>query len=197
MDHQTNLIERAKSGCMRAFNEIVETYSHKSFAVAYRILSDKGHAEDCVQEVFIKIHKNLKTFDQRSKFTTWLYSVSANCAIDMQRKLTKHRNSNDDGLDEIPENLNSDPEKTYSNQRLLTSTQKALSQLSEEVRVAFVLRHFEEKSIEEISKILSINPNTVKNRIFRGVGRLKEILQSHLVSDDLVKSCRKNSKKGE
>jgi len=197
MDHQTNLIEQAKSGCMRAFQEIVETYSHKSFAVAYRILNDQGHAEDCVQEVFIKIHKNLKTFDRRSKFTTWLYSVSANCAIDMQRKLNRHRNGDDEGLDQLPEQINNDPEKLYKHQNLLKSTQRALSQLSEEVRVAFVLRHFEDKSIEEISQILSVNPNTVKNRIFRGVGRLREIMKPHIGLDESTQSRQRNPKKGE
>ena len=197
MDHQIDLIEQAKSGCMRAFQQIVETYSHKAFAVAYRILNDKGHAEDCVQEVFIKIHKNIQTFDQRSKFTTWLYSVSVNCAIDIQRKLKKHQNNGAEGLEQLEEQVNNNPESTYSNRSLLQSTQRALSQLSEEVRVAFVLRHFEEKSIDEISHILDVNPNTVKNRIFRGVARLREIMKSQIGLEELTKPSLPNPKNGE
>ncbi len=57
MQEPIQLIQQAKSGNMMAFQQIVETYSHKTYAIAYRILTDKGHAQDCAQEVFVKLYR--------------------------------------------------------------------------------------------------------------------------------------------
>ncbi len=74
-------------------------------------------------------------------------------------------------------NESNQAEKELWMNNLSQITQKALMQLSEDLRIAFLLRHHEERNIEEISEILDLNPNTVKNRIFRAVARLREILQ--------------------
>ncbi len=181
MQEPIQLIQQAKSGNMKAFQQIVETYSHKTYAIAYRILNDKGHAQDCAQEVFVKLYHKLGSFDQRAKFSTWHYSIVVNCAIDMQRKLARHQNSvGEEHLQHCLDHETNSPEQQHQNQSLIQSTCNALAKLSPEVRVAFVLKHFEERTIDEISQILEVNPNTVKNRIFRGVSRLKELLSSQI-----------------
>lgn len=177
MENEQLIINQAKSGNIQSFQKLVETYSHKLYAAAYRILGDKEHAEDCIQEVFIKIYNKIDTFDEKSKFSTWLYSVTVNTAIDHHRKQVKHSRNDSEDFETFVADNSDNPEKSVWLDSISETTQHALMQLSEEVRLAFILRHHEERSIKEISQILEVNPNTVKNRIFRAVARLREILE--------------------
>ena len=190
MEQEQQLINQAKSGNIQAFQQLVEKYSRKLYAAAYRILNDQGMAEDCVQEVFVKIYQKINSFDERSKFSTWLYSVTVNTAIDIQRKVAKHVNSHvgeSPDFDQMSAEQSNTPEGEHWNRNISEQTQRALMQLGEDIRIAFLLRHHEERSIEEISQILDLNPNTVKNRIFRAVSRLREILEPRL------SECKVNS----
>ena len=177
MENEQLIINQAKSGNIQAFQKLVEAYSHKLHAAAYPILENKEYAEDCIQEVFIKIYNKIDTFNEQSKFSTWLYSVTVNTAIDLQRKHFKHSKNESEDFDQFVCGNSDNPEKLVWLDSISATTQRALMQLSEEVRFAFILRLHEERSIEEISQILEVNPNTVKNRIFRAVARLREILQ--------------------
>jgi len=177
MEDEHLIIIQAKSGDIKSFQKLVELYSHKLYAAAYRILGSKELAEDCIQEVFIKIYNKLESFNQQSKFSTWLYSVTVNTAIDLKRKQLKHSKNDSDNFDDLVSRHSDNPEQSVWLDNISVATQRALMQLSEEIRLAFILRHHEERSIEEISQILEVNPNTVKNRIFRAVARLREILQ--------------------
>jgi len=177
MQNEKLIINQAKSGNIQSFQKLVEAYSHKLYAAAYRILGDKEHAEDCIQEVFIKIYNKIDTFNEKSKFSTWLYSVTVNTAIDLRRKQMKHHSNISEDFETFIADSSDNPEKSVWLDSISEITQRALMQLSEEVRITFILRHHEERSIEEISQILELNPNTVKNRIFRAVARLRDILQ--------------------
>ncbi|TQV89357.1 RNA polymerase sigma factor [Aliikangiella coralliicola] len=177
MLNEEQIIKQAKSGDLQAFQELVEYYSHRIYSAAFRILNHKEHAEDCVQEVFIKIYHKIGSFNEQSKFSTWLYSVAVNTAIDLQRKHARHSQHESPDLDQLEASDRNTPENVAWLANVSHTTQRALMQLSDDVRIAFVLRHHEERSIEEISQILDVNPNTVKNRIFRAVARLREILQ--------------------
>jgi RNA polymerase sigma-70 factor (ECF subfamily) len=86
MESEQTIIRLAKSGDMRAFETLVQTYSHRLFATVLRVLGDKDSDEECVQEAFIKVYKKLATFSEDSKFSTWLRSVTMNTAIDLQRR---------------------------------------------------------------------------------------------------------------
>ncbi len=182
MENEQLIISRAKNGNIQYFQKLVELYSHRLYAAAYRILGDKEHAEDCIQEVFIKVHKKIGTFNEQSKFSTWLYSVTVNTAIDIQRKHAKHSKNDSESFDTFVCESSNNPEKYLDRDDISATTQRAIMQLSEDTRLAFILRHHEERSVAEISEILGINPNTVKNRIFRAVSRLRELLQP-LASD--------------
>ena len=141
-------------------------------------MGNKEYAQDCIQEVFIKVYNKLDNFNEKSKFSTWLYRVTVNTAIDLQRKHNKHSNDLSEDFDSYICDNAQNPEKSVWLDSINQTTQRALLQLSEEIRLAFILRHHEERTIEEISQILEINPNTVKNRIYRAVARLREILQA-------------------
>jgi RNA polymerase sigma-70 factor (ECF subfamily) len=176
MESEQTIIRLAKSGDERAFETLVHSYSHRLFATALRVLGDKESAEECVQEVFIKVHRKLNTFNEDAKFSTWLYSVTMNTAIDLQRKNAKFSSTDSEDFERFHSDESTNPVKSLWLDELGNRTQQALMQLSTDVRVAFVLRHHENRSIEEISNILEVNPNTVKGRIFRAVAHLREIL---------------------
>jgi len=176
MQNELSLISQAQSGDIQSFQQLVEFYSHKLYTAAYRILGNKELAEDCVQEVFIKVYHKIGSFNQQSKFSTWLYSVTVNSAIDLQRKHKKHNTNESEDFEQVVCDSTTSPEASIWMDNISDATQRALTLLTEEMRVAFILRHHEERSIEEISQILDVNPNTVRNRIFRAVARLRELL---------------------
>lgn len=174
---ENELVTLAKAGDMYAFQRLVELNSGKMYGAAYRILKSKEQAEDCVQEAFIKMHLKIATFNQQSKFSTWLYSVTVNVALDMLRKNTKHSQSGEHDFDQMPSPEIYDPEHAASMRSIGQVTERAIDQLNDDVRVAFILRHHQECSIEEITQILGLNASTVKSRIFRAVKRLRTTLK--------------------
>ncbi|TQV71558.1 sigma-70 family RNA polymerase sigma factor [Aliikangiella marina] len=189
MESEKQLIAQVKIGNIQAFQELVDTYSHKLYSAAYRILGDRAHAEDCIQEVFLKIYRKIDSFDDRSKFSTWLYSITVNTAIDMQRSMARHQHTQplETSVIEKTESKHQEtPEAEHWQRDLSKLTQKALAELSEDLRMAFLLKHFDGRSIEEISQILEINPNTVKNRIFRAVNQLKKLMSLNLSVSEVI-----------
>jgi len=178
MQTEIELINLVKAGDMYAFQRLVELNSGKMFAAAYRILKHKEQAEDCVQEAFLKVHLKIDTFNQQSKFSTWLYSVTVNVALDMLRRNAKHSQCSDYDFDQLSTPESNGPEKAAWINDIGGVTEHAINQLTDDVRVAFVLRHYEERSIGEISEMLKLNPSTVKSRIFRAVQRLRKTLNS-------------------
>jgi RNA polymerase sigma-70 factor (ECF subfamily) len=178
MKPEIELVNLAKAGDMQAFQRLVELNSGKMYGAAYRILTNKEQAEDCVQEAFLKMHLKLDTFNQQSKFSTWLYSVTVNVALDMLRKNAKHAQCSDYDFDQIASSGTNGPEKAAWLNNISRVTERAIGQLNDDLRIAFILRHYEERSIDEISQILELNSSTVKSRIFRAVGRLRKNLQA-------------------
>lgn len=177
MQPEIELVALAKAGDMQSFQRLVELNSGKMYGAAFRILKNKEQAEDCVQEAFLKMHLKLDTFNQQSKFSTWLYSVTVNVALDMLRKGAKRPQTSDYDLDQMASSEANGPEKAAWISNINSETERAINQLNDEVRIAFLLRHYEELSIDEIAQMLDLNPSTVKSRIFRAVGRLRKILQ--------------------
>lgn len=178
MQPEHELVALAQSGDMRAFEQLVEQNSDKMYRAAFRILNSKEQAEDCVQEACIKMYQKIHGFKLQSKVSTWLYSVTVNVALDMLRKNAKHTHNVEYDFDQLSSSNSNTPEKSAWMNNLGDITVQAINLLNDDVKVAFILRHYEECSIEEITQILGINASTVKSRIFRGVGRLRLLLQA-------------------
>jgi RNA polymerase sigma-70 factor (ECF subfamily) len=178
MQPENELVGLAKLGDLQAFEQLVVLNSSKMYRAAYRILNQKEQAEDCVQDAFMKAFLKIESFNQESKFSTWVYSITVNTALDFLRKNAKHNNYSDHDLDQIPFSEENFSEKSVWIADVGKATNKAIAQLGDDVRAAFILRHYEECSIAEISQILDIKPSTAKSRIFRAVGRLRELLKT-------------------
>jgi RNA polymerase sigma-70 factor (ECF subfamily) len=174
-----------------AFNEIVDRYGEKIFRTAFRITRDTKGAEDVLQEVFIKLVEKLETFNGECKFSTWLYSVTANASFAYLRAEKKYRNdlsfeehifNIEDGVsigvDIGNSNYNSDG--SYSRLELMEKIEQALNELAVPYRVVFHLRDVEGLTNSEAAKILGLAVTTVKFRIRRARLYLRHKLSAYL-----------------
>ena len=196
-DREKNFLERAKSGDIAAFEQLIESYQRKIFNIALRMLGNYDDAGDLTQEVLIRIYKSIKSFKEQSSFSTWIYRITTNVCLD---EIRRRRNRKAISLDEeiklddgdMKRQIESDepsPEETAEAEDLKRIVNDAIARLSEEHRTVIVLRDIQGLSYEEISEVLKCPEGTVKSRINRARQALKNILVSkrELLLDGYVK----------
>jgi RNA polymerase sigma-70 factor (ECF subfamily) len=182
-ESDAGLITRAREGDPDAFRALVERHSVRLFQLAYRMSGNEQDAEDVVQETFLRAYRQLDRFESRAGFGTWLHRIAANCSLDLLRK----RKRRDEQIDPVELNL-VEPMSTLSPQALAPDDQvfhrevqqkveAAMEQLTPMERTAFVLRHFEGKSIDEIGRVLSSGSSATKQSIFRAVQKMRRALE--------------------
>ncbi len=159
-----------------AFQRLVEQHGRLVFRVAYRITGNEADAEDVVQEAFLKAYRAFDRFDARASFSTWIFRIAANCAIDvLRRRRTRPELPADVEDPDLPGPGSRDP----SPQAALLSSEigrhieRALEGLSPQERTAVVLRHFEGEPTEEIARVLGVNTNAAKQTVCRAVRKLR------------------------
>src|SRR5215469_9244265 len=141
------LIERAQSGDSDAFRLLVEQHSRVVFRLAFRMTGNEQDAEDVVQETFLRAYKRLSDYEARASFSTWLYRIASNYALDLIRSRRRHQDKREQGQSEELDILQSIPGNNPGPDRLMYSGQvqdhveAALNDLSSQERTAFVLRH--------------------------------------------------------
>ena len=176
-------VERAQSGDIEAFRLLVEQHSRALFRLAFRMTGNEQDAEDVVQETFLRAYRQLAHFEARASFSTWLHRIAANYSLDLIRMRRRHEEKRERGNSENRDILQSIPEPTPGPDRILFGTQvrdrvnAALDELSAQERTAFVLRHFEGLSIDEIGQALGTGTNATKHSIFRAVQKLRRSLE--------------------
>jgi RNA polymerase sigma-70 factor (ECF subfamily) len=177
-------VAKVRAGNPDAFRVLVERHSRAMFRLAYRMTGDEQDAEDVVQETFMRAFKQIGSFDGRSSFSTWIYRVCSNCAIDSMRLRKKHEQKRVVEQEEAEKDLISQqPSRAPSSEQLLHSKEirsllePALEQLSVMERTAFVMRHYEGLAMEEIGRILEVQPNAAKHSVFRAVQKLRRALE--------------------
>lgn len=175
-------IARARSGDPDAFRSLVERHGRNVFRLAFRVTGSEQDAEDIVQETFLRAYKQLGRYESRSSFGTWLYRIAANCSLDLVRarrfrgELPRpEEGTRDDPMDWIPA-PGPGPDRLAASHQVRQRVAEAMADLSAQERTAFVLRHFEGLSIDEISGILGVGGNAAKHSIFRAVQKLRAML---------------------
>lgn len=158
------------------WDEIVERHSDRVYRLAYRLTGDQHDAEDLTQEVFFRVFRSLSTYTPGT-FEGWLHRITTNLFLDQARR--KQRIRFDALSDERADRLSSDspsPDTAYADQRFDDDVERALATLSPDFRAAVVLCDVEGLSYEEIAVILGAKLGTVRSRIHRGRGMLREAL---------------------
>ncbi|HVC91994.1 MAG TPA: RNA polymerase sigma factor [Acidobacteriaceae bacterium] len=187
---QTNaLVRRCLQGDNHAWRQIVESQHRRVYSLCYRFTGSTGNAEDLTQDVFLKVYRNLKTFDvERGSFHTWLTTLTRNLLVDHFRRTRAEQTTDslDAGWDD-PEGLSSpaeriqgpesDPLQHCIDRELQTLVQRALLRVSPELREAVILRDLKDMDYKEIAEVLRIPEGTVKSRINRGRMELARLLE--------------------
>jgi len=175
------VLARARQGDEDAFRVLVEQHSRSVFRLAYRMTGNEQDAEDVVQESFLRAYKQLGRFESRANFGTWLYRITANCCVDLMRaRQARHDQSRGESLDlafeQLPAGDGPGPERLAESAEIERRVQTALVALSPLERAAFTLRHYEGRTIDEISATLGLGTSAAKHSVFRAVKKLRAAL---------------------
>jgi RNA polymerase sigma-70 factor (ECF subfamily) len=181
-------VEEVLAGKPETFRVLVDRHSRKVFGLAYRMTGNEHDADEVVQETFLRSFKRLDSFESRSSFSTWLYRIASNCALDLlaKRKVEKTHIVEADARDDEtnPEERTLDyatpqpgPERMLLSAELRQRVADAMKRLTAVERTAFVLRHFEGQSIIDIGQALKLKDDAVKNTIFRAVKKMRSELE--------------------
>ena len=181
------LVAAVLEGREECFGEIVERYQGRLVNYIYRILRNVDEAHDLSQDVFVKVYLALSGFNPKYRFSTWLFRVAQNAAIDYIRKrrlktVSLHRPEADDGAGQDWELPSPDrgPYGHLRNRERGGAIHQAIEELPEEYRELISLRHYGELSYDEIATLKEMPLGTVKNKLFRGRQMLKENLAEYL-----------------
>jgi len=185
-DIPREIIMQASHGDMQAFEKIYKATSGFVYSVARRMLRSDDDAQDVVQEVFLKIHRNLKSFRFQSSFTTWVYRITANTAINAYRRIAKElsRRGNYDyalATESAPNNTRVSIEQKDA-EGVVASL---LATLNPDQRACIILREIQGLRYDEIAASLGININTVRSRLKRARQALMACRTSEVTDDEL------------
>ena len=179
-----DVVAQAKQGHEAAFRELVRRYERPVFALVYRMVRDRALAEDLAQETFLKVLNGIKSYRSEFKFSSWIFKIASNAAIDHLRKRTLDTLS----LDGAPDATTPDaraataldvgdrgesPLQQVEARELGTAIERAIGRLRPEYRTCILLRHVEGHSYEEISQMLDLPLGTVKTYIHRARNELR------------------------
>ena len=172
------LVLEAIGGSEDAFEEIVNRYKNLVYSVISRQMSDRELANDCAQDVFLKVYKNLKRYSPEFKLSTWLMKITGNHVIDMNRKRRHAEVSYEEHGEEVEKaaSFAASAESEYIGAEEARRIEKIFAGLPEAYRVPVVLFHSQGLSYQEIADSLGEPLSKVRNRIFRGRKILREKL---------------------
>lgn len=183
------LVHRCAYGDAGAWEEIVQRFHRRVYSLCYRFAGSAADAQDLTQEVFIKVYRTIGSFDgEKASFNTWLTSVTRNLLVDHFRKTRDDRatdsidatqSTEEDGptlADRLASNTPS-PLAHVEGRERREMVQRALRQISVDLREAVILRDLQDMDYREIAVVLKVPEGTVKSRINRGRAELARVLQ--------------------
>jgi len=182
------LVQSALAGDRTAFESLVRRHQRALVNHIYRHTGRREAALDLAQEVFLKVYQSLATFDPRYRFTTWLYRIASNCAIDFLRKkrpqtCSIHTDPGDESSEGPMRTLagqDPTPHEMLRLQELTVRLESAVGKLPVDYRQLILLRHRQNCRYDEIARITELPIGTVKNRIFRAREMLRHELRDLL-----------------
>lgn len=168
---------------------LVDYYSNPVYRIIFNILNNPQDAEDILQEAFIKVIHGLKSFEERSSLTTWIYRIAVNEALMLVRK-RKGVEVSIDVEDEDEEGLTPPheiidwcclPEQEFVTGEMNEVMNKAIEELPEKLRIVFILRDMEDLSIKDTAQALGLTESAVKTRLLRARLMLREVISHYFI----------------
>lgn len=171
------LIRAIQSGDMVAFNTMVDRYKSRLMNVIGRMLSSTEEAEDVVQETFVRVYQHRQSFNFQHCFSTWIYTIALNLARNELRKRKKFKFLEISDMQGNEAEIAVDPEIPNNFPKLL---ERAVKDLPEKYRAAFILRDVQELAYNEVAVVLDVPLGTVKSRVNRARQMLRERLKPRM-----------------
>jgi len=167
-----DLVATAAQGLEGGFEELVRRYQRPISAYVYRMVGDYDCALDLTQEIFIKIYASLERYRPEFKFSTWIYKIAHNAAIDHLRRNSGRERSINTGTESEPQQLSIEskglsPEQQSEREERRIEIESVVRLLPTAYRELIVLRHSQDLTYEEIVEVTGLPLGTVKNRLFR------------------------------
>jgi RNA polymerase sigma-70 factor (ECF subfamily) len=187
---EDELIRRAQSGDSEAFCHLARCYQRRIYSLALQYCMDAHDAEDLSQDVWLKAFRSIKSFRGDASFYTWLRQITVNTFLNYRRakalfgKKATTRETTED-LASLIDERSLDTERKMNNRLLLEKVFDALSELTAQQRLVFLLKHREGMTCDEIARSLGCSTGTVKKSLFRSVTKLRE----HLGIDSGAEPC--------
>lgn len=183
----SRIIQQALQGDDAAYKKLMNKYHDAIFNFIYRMVRDKHQVEDLTQEAFIKAFGSLKSFNDEYAFSTWLYKIATNNSIDYIRRRKLQMYSIDKPIEAADSDYTFElPDETYQADKDIIRSQRAellneaIAALPEKYSKVIQLRHVEERTYEEIAKLLKLPIGTVKAHIFRAREILYKTLKNRI-----------------
>ncbi len=175
------IISRVLQGEQNAYAELVTRYQGYVFTLVLRMIKTREDAEEVAQDVFVKAYRSLADFRGESKFSTWLYTIAnTTCITFLRKKRLDVHSLDNEKVFEVADSKDSGFRANQIEQKSrLNMVNRAIAMLSPDDAEIITLFYKAEQNLEEISRILGLEPNTAKVRLHRARGRLKEKMEKH------------------
>jgi RNA polymerase sigma-70 factor (ECF subfamily) len=182
--HEKRWVQKARAGDSAAFGRLVTVYQDAILHLIYDFVGNYEDAKDLAQDVFIKAFQRLDQFEGRAKFSTWLYRIAVNRALDLKRRHRKETIEDFNSPDVADRYTTDDPsiqsiEQSIERQETRDQIEACLENVSVHQKTALVLKYFHHRTTEEIAEIMECSTVTVRTHLFRAV----QYLRKHLIID--------------
>ncbi len=192
-DPDVRLMQSVRDDEPGAFEQLVERYQHRLVAVLHHLVGHAEEAEDLAQEVFLRVYRARYKYHARSKFSTWLFTIANNLAMNSlrsrQRRPVVPLNVNDSGplgarpLEQLSRDTGAHPSGELRRAELAAVIRRALEGLNERQRMAVVLNKFEDMNYAEIAEVMGLTVKAVKSLLSRARMNLRDVLRDYIYMD--------------
>jgi RNA polymerase sigma-70 factor (ECF subfamily) len=192
-DPDIRLMLRVRDDDPAAFGELVELYQQRLIAVMHHLVGSPEEAEDLAQEVFLRVYRGRKKYRPRARFSTWLFTIANNLALNTlrrrRRKPAVPLNLRDSGplgprpAEQLVRDRAGQPAERVQQQELADVVRQALATLNERQRLAVVLNKFEDMNYADIAQVMGLTVKAVKSLLSRARDNLRGALQDYIYMD--------------
>lgn len=195
-DPDVRLMLQVRDGSAGAFEELMLRYQSRLVTVLEHLVGRRGQAEDLAQEVFLRVYRSRERYTPGSRFSTWLFTIANNVALNAKRSKSRRREVNVEPaasgalggalLEQLAQAASGQmPARQLDKAELQDVVQQAIATLSERQRLAVLLSKFEEMSYVDIGETMGMTPQAIKSLLSRARENLREVLQPYLERGEL------------
>jgi RNA polymerase sigma factor (sigma-70 family) len=176
---QREMIEALREGDRDAFREFVAEHQNKVFSLALSFLKNREEAEDIAQDVFVEVFQSINSFRKEAELSSWIYRITVNKSLNRYKRMKRMLPQEEDNMLGFLQQSESNPETQMQSKENAKVLYVAVDKLPEKQKTAYTLRHFNDLSYNEISKIMKKSKSSVESLIHRAHKKLYSLLYDY------------------